>query len=101
MNYNELKKLNGVNIVDEKTLRMKFDVDEYIDEARLNSKNEQWIAESTGLVICKENEWIVSTIECDEFGSLVQASYCIAGNGYENTECEDDIDGVVDLWITE
>ena len=103
MNYNELKKLKNVEIVDDRTLRMKYDVDEYLDFAELQyddvSGKNHWINKENDLVICHDGKHIMSTIQFSEDGNPVSASYCTAGNSSEDSECVDDAGGVVDFWI--
>ena len=103
-NYNELKNIDGVEIVSEDIvegiLRKNFDVSEYFDYAdkKINEESEnEWI-DLSGLVLCTEDKFVTSTLFFKN-GNAIATSYCFSDGSSESSEIEDDLQGVIDLWL--
>ena len=92
---NELKNIDGVEIISEEIIRKKFDVSEYFDYTSL--KNNEWIDLTTKTVLCTEDEFVKSSLFFNEAGCY-RTSYCFSDGSSESSEIEDDLEGVIELW---
>lgn len=80
------------------SLMKKINVDDYFDYAEF--QNDNWIDTTTKKVICKSGLFIESILNFEN-NQPVSTSYCFTdGQGTAWDSTEDDLQGVIDLWIS-